>query len=128
MSFEDKPYLESVVVEQYMNFVFLVEMIRIFTTPIDGPKNRKVYDHRYIAMTYIKGGFIMDAYAMIPYAFFRYNSNRDDGNLNDLYNLITFNYERLPRFYKMMIFPQILRARNIIHYLNFFLKTLKSSI
>ena len=41
-----------------------------------------------------------------------------------IYNLVTFNFERLPRFYKIMLLFQLFRARFAMDYLKLLLKNM----
>jgi len=69
--------------EFYLNFVYLIDMIRIFTSPYMNSNNKMVYNKKLIAMKYLKGWFILDLYSFIPLGFFRANSSRADGSSTD---------------------------------------------
>jgi hypothetical protein len=71
---------------------------------------------------------LFDIYAFFPLAFFRYRSNREDGGGDDIQNILTLNFERLPRFYKMMMTVQLTRGRFAMDYFTVLLKNLPISI
>lgn len=104
VSFEQKPQYMVVLLEFYMDIVYLIDMIRCFTQPFsrDG---RMVYNRKDIAHNYLKTWFIFDVYAFFPLAYFRYISDYNAGGKDNVKNFLTLNFERLPRFYKLMLIP-----------------------
>jgi len=103
IGFEEKPWIYVVYFEFYMDLVFFIDIIRIFTTPT--VKHNGTYNRirKEIAKQYIKTWFAWDVFAFYPLAYLRYNSRRIDGSLNDIQNFLDQNYERLPRYYKIML-------------------------
>ena len=110
-----------VLLEFYMDVVYLIDMIRCFTQPfsMDG---RVVYNRKDIANHYLKTWFIFDIYAFFPLAYFRYVSDYNAGGKDNVKNFLTLNFERLPRFYKLMLIPQLTRARETNNYFKLILK------
>ena len=104
-----------------MDVVYLIDMIRCFTQPfsMDG---RVVYNRKDIANHYLKTWFIFDIYAFFPLAYFRYVSDYNAGGKDNVKNFLTLNFERLPRFYKLMLIPQLTRARETNNYFKLILK------
>lgn len=103
ISFEGKPSWTVVGMDYYMDVVYLIDMIRIFRSPYVNENGKMVTSSRLIAMKYLKSWFFFDLYCFFPLAHIRKNSKREDGGFDDLKNLLTFNFERLPRFYKIML-------------------------
>ena len=52
----------------------------------------------------------------------RYISVWEDGSKDDLNNIFTQNFARLPRFYKIMLFFQLGRARDTLRFFKTLLK------
>jgi hypothetical protein len=123
ISFEEKPRYFVVCLEWYIDAVYIIDMVRCFTEPYshDG---KLVTNRRKIVIYYLKSWFLLDVYAFYPLAFLRYISDWNTGSLNAWDMFIVQNYERLPRFYKIMLFLQLGRARNGMRYLRAFLKGL----
>lgn len=121
ISFEKKPRLFVVYLDVYMDVVFLIDMIRNFTEPFmhKGKLETRV---KQIAKNYLFGWFIMDLYAFFPLAYFRYISKWEEGGKDNVKNLMELNFERLPRFYKIMLLMQMTRARDTKRFFEFWLK------
>jgi len=83
ISFEKKPRMFVVYLDNYMNVVFLIDMIRSFTEPYM-EKGRIVTRTKDIAIHYLKGWFIWDLYAFFPLAYLRYVSNWELGGKDDV--------------------------------------------
>lgn len=64
--------------------------------------------------------FFWDLYGFFPLAYLRYISDYELGGKDDWKNFLTMNFDRMPRLYKIMLLPQILRARRLKEYLNLF--------
>mmetsp|Transcript_21875 Transcript_21875/g.33922 ORF Transcript_21875/g.33922 Transcript_21875/m.33922 type:complete len:192 (+) Transcript_21875:107-682(+) len=103
ISFEGKPLFAIVLLEFYYDLVFTVDIIRILRTPFINESGKLVTAFKPIAYRYLWSWLLFDLYSYFPLALFRYNSNRADGGYNDIVNLMKFNFERLPRFYKIML-------------------------
>ena len=119
-AFEDKPNWYSTLLELFMNAVFFVDMIRNFLQPYMQENN--VMQHRFCSIfcNYIKGWFILDICSFVPIAYFRSVSNWEDGSqTDDLQNLQDLNFERLPKLYIIILLIQLVRARNLLFYINF---------
>lgn len=84
ISFEKKPVLGVVILEFYVDIVYLVDMVRIFRSPYTNENGKLVTDFKLIACRYLKTWFIPDLYSFIPLALIRYNSSREEGGYNDL--------------------------------------------
>lgn len=111
VAFEEKPDIYVVYIEAYFDVVFLIDMIRIFTSPIYNENGKTIWSRSVIFKNYFFGWFLFDVYAFFPLAYFRYVSKHSEGGKDNLQNLMDLNFERLPRFYKMMLVPQLARAR-----------------
>jgi hypothetical protein len=79
ISFEGKPGFEVVMLEFYIDLVWLVEMIRIFNSPYFNENGKMVYNKKLIAKKYLKSWFIFDLYAFVPLALIRYRSDWEAG-------------------------------------------------
>ena len=124
VAFEEKPYLYVVWFEIYLNIVFFIEMVKIFLTPLTLMNGKKEFSKYQIAVSYIKSWFFYDLFAFYPLAYLRYISVHSEGSFNDWSNFINQNYERLPRFYKIMLLLQLSRARYAESYFKKLLKAL----
>jgi len=103
IAFEEKPIFEGVVFEWYLDFIFLIDMIRIFNQPIFTETGRIIMDRKIIAKTYMVSWFLWDLWCFYPLAWLRYRSKHADGGRDDWENFLQQNFERLPRFYKIML-------------------------
>lgn len=116
IAFETRPNWYSVYFEFYMDIVFSIDIIRMFNTPV---KLRRVqhletiYARKDIAKAYITRWFIFDLYSYFPLAYLRYISDYEKGSHDEISNLLSLNFERMPRLYKIMLIPQILRAHKL---------------
>ena len=128
ISFEQKPKFGVVLGDIYMDVIFAIDMFRIFNQPYFNENGKIEVNKKKIATRYMKSWLIFDIYAFFPLAYLRYRSNRDEGGGDDLKNLLTFNFERLPRFYKMMMTVQLTRGRFAMEYFTVLLKNLPISI
>ena len=118
IAFEEKPYFYVVITEFYLDFIFLIDMFRILTTPYLNPYTQKItYKRQDIFWQYARKWMIFDLFAFYPLAYLRYNSDYMAGGFNDWENFKNQNYERLPRFYKGGLLIQLIRARNCLSYL-----------
>ena len=86
VGFEEKPWFYVVIYEWFMDIVFLIDMIRIFTTPIFNESGKMITNRKLIAKAYIYSWFIFDLWSFYPLAYLRYNSNYDEGGRNDVEN------------------------------------------
>jgi hypothetical protein len=103
VSFELKPHYFVVIMEAYMDFIYLIDMVRCFTEPYVVEDNKIVRNRKKIASRYIKTWFILDLYAFYPLALLRYNSNWERGTENPFEMFLVQNFERLNRLYKFML-------------------------
>ena len=84
IAFEKKPPFEVVITEIYLDFVFMIDMFRIFTTPINNPYTQKIsYKRSGIIRECFQKWFIFDLFAFYPLAYLRYNSDYLAGGFND---------------------------------------------
>lgn len=79
VAFEEKPWIYVVYLEIYLDFVFIIDMVRIFNSPIYDKMNKPIYNRKLIIKEYICGWFFWDLFAFFPLAYFRYNSSREFG-------------------------------------------------
>lgn len=68
-----------VLIEFYLDFVWFIEMIRIFNSPYFNENGKMVYNKKQIAMRYLKTWFILDLYAFVPLAYIRFKSKWEEG-------------------------------------------------
>lgn len=85
IAFEDKPAYSIVMIDWYMNAVFLFDMIRHFTEPFM-KDSRLELNRKKIAMNYLLGWFILDLYSFYPLALLRYNSKWELGGKDNFKN------------------------------------------
>ena len=83
ISFEKMPWIYVVYLDNYMNCVYFIDMIRNFTEPFmrDG---RLIINRRLIAVNYIKTWFLFDVYAFYPLAYLRFMSRYEDGSKDNM--------------------------------------------
>jgi len=77
VAFEEKPWIYVVYLEVYLDFVFLLDMVRIFNSPVLDKMNKPIYKRVPIFKKYLGGWFWFDLFAFFPLAYFRYNSTRE---------------------------------------------------
>ena len=68
--------------------------------------------------------FLLDLYSFYPLAYMRARSRYEDGGYNEVENFLNQNFERMPRFYKIMLMFQLGRIRFAMPYFVTFLKNL----
>lgn len=88
VAFEQKPWIYVVYIEWYMDIVYLIDMIRIFGSPITGDNGKFIYNRKTIIKNYLTGWFLWDLFAFYPLAYLRFISNRADGGRDDIANLL----------------------------------------
>ena len=103
VGFEEKPWYYVVVYDCYLDVVFFIDMLRIFTTPIFNESGKMITNRKLIAKAYISFWFIFDLWGFYPLAYLRYISSYDAGGKDDFDNWMHQNYQRLPRFYKILL-------------------------
>ena len=86
----------------YMDVIYLIDMFRNFTQPYS-QEGRLVKNNKMIAKQYLKTWFLADVYAFYPLAYLRYISSWEAGGKNAMEMFMAQNFERLPRFYKIML-------------------------
>ena len=122
IAFEDKPNYYSVYLETCMNFVFIFDFFKNFITPFkDETTNHMEFNFKVISKHYIKSWMVFDVIAFFPVTYFRSISKYEEGTKNDLQNLLHLNFERLPKVYMLLLFLQLVRARDVGKYLKFML-------
>jgi len=121
----DKPLYWRVLFDVWLDLVYLVDMVREFTSPYLNEQSKLVYNKKLIALRYLKTWFIFDAYAFYPLGLLRYNSDWKAGSHDNLQNFWQQNYQRMPRLYKFMLLAQATRARFAPEYLSAVLKHLE---
>ena len=83
ISFERKPDFIVVILEFYMDFIFAIDIFRVFTTPFQNEVGKLVMDRKMIATRYLKSWLLFDLYCCVPLALLRYRSNRADGGYDE---------------------------------------------
>ena len=127
VAFEEKPWIYVVYTEWYLDGVFFIDMLRILNSPITDKKGKLIYRRKEIIKSYVLGWLLWDLFAFYPLAHLRYISKRSEGGRDDMENFLNRNYERLPRFYKIMLVLQLARTRFTLKYLRLMFKQLKLS-
>ena len=89
IAFEKKPAFYVIIIELYLNFVFAIDILRIFSTPLQLATGKVTYKRKIIAMKYLQEWFIFDLFAFYPMAYLRYISDYDKGGFNVWENWIT---------------------------------------
>ena len=103
IAFEEKPGFAGVRFEWYLDFIFLIDMIRIFNSPIFTETGKKIMEKQTIAKAYLFSWFLWDLWCFYPLGWLRYRSKRSEGSLDNWDNWMQQNYQRLPRFYKILL-------------------------
>jgi hypothetical protein len=111
-----------VLFDSYLDVVFFIDIILIFNRPIYDSNLRMITDRKVIAIKYLISFFILDLICCFPFSYFKLQSEHIPRSKNDLQNLLTGNFNSVPRFYKMMLITKILRIRNIVQHLTVALK------
>jgi hypothetical protein len=101
ISFEKKPKVWVIAVDFIMDIFYLVDMLRILTTPYYNSSGKIETNKRAIFRRYAGSWLLFDLYAFFPLAYLRYISDYSAGGYDDFQNAKDLNYERLPRFYKL---------------------------
>jgi len=121
----DRPTSWRVVADFWLDFVYLIDMVRIFTSPYTNEHGKMVYNKKLIALRYLKTWFFFDLFAFYPLGWLRYNSDGKEGSPNDAWeNFSQQNYQRMPIFYKVLLLAQVTRARFTFDYFDFWLRNL----
>jgi hypothetical protein len=92
VGFEEKPWYYVVIFDGYLSFVFFIDMIRIFLTPIFNESGKMITSRKLIAKAYITTWFLFDLWGFYPLAYLRYISNYDLGGKDDVENWMNQNY------------------------------------
>jgi hypothetical protein len=59
----------------YCNFIFLIDMIINFLTPIVDTDRRLISDNKSMAIYYLRTWFIFDLVTLFPLTYFKYSTN-----------------------------------------------------
>ena len=121
---KDKPPLWQVKMDFWLDFVYAIDMARQFLQPYQNENGKIVYNKKQIAYRYLFSYFIFDLYAFYPLGLLKYLSHWEDGSLDDVDNFAKQNFLRMPRFYKALLLPHVIRARFIPDHLNTLLRNL----
>ena len=86
IAFETKPMWYSVWFEYYMDMVFVIDMIRMFNTPVRKTQYlaKNIFNRKEIALQYVKRWFLLDLYAFFPLAYLRSKSEYEKGSHDNL--------------------------------------------
>jgi hypothetical protein len=122
IAFYDKPNETSAGVDSYIDIVFLIEIFLTFCTPYTDKNMRNITDKKSIAGNYICGWFIVDLLACAPLSILHIESQKRPRDKNDLRNIYTFNFNSLPRFYKILLTFKLVRTRKMFDYWKYSLK------
>ncbi|CDW73868.1 UNKNOWN [Stylonychia lemnae] len=123
ISFDYDPNLFDVVVDFYLTFVFLIDMLIIFITPIADKEGKLIYDKKNIALAYIRRWFFFDLAVCFPFSYFRYTSSSKHGD-DDWKNLVTLNFGQIQRVYKVLLLTQLVRLRKAVRLMRDVMKRL----
>jgi len=122
IAFQDYPSVVSVAFDTYLDIVFFIDIILTFNRPIHDANLRIITDRKVIALKYLATYFIFDLLSCFPFSYFKMASEHLPRSKDDLHNLLTGNFNSVPRFYKLMLIIKILRIRGIIQHLTIVLK------
>lgn len=122
LAFIDDPDWYDVGFGFYMDFIFLLEILATFFIPIYDKNQRLIADRRVIALHYMNTYFMIDLLACFPLSYVKMNSANWPRSKNDIKNFLTFNYNSVPRFYKLMLSIKFVRLRRSVSMLKFVLK------
>jgi len=67
----------------WLNIVYIVDMVRIFTSPYQNKHGKFVYNKKQIAVRYLRTWLLFDIYAFYPLGFLRYISKWEEGSSTD---------------------------------------------
>ena len=78
LSFESNPPMIFVILDIYLDSIFLIDILITFLTPIAvgyAHDSKLIYDKGKIALFYLKGWFFLDLLACFPLTYLRYRSD-----------------------------------------------------
>lgn len=78
-----KPPWSRIITEFWLDFVYLIDMIRIFTSPFQNINGRIVHNKKQIAFRYLRSRFILDVFGFLPLGYLRYKSEWSEGSLDE---------------------------------------------
>jgi len=99
----------------FMDFLFLIDCIVIFNSAIDDEDFRIVEDRKLIACIYLKGWFLIDIMAIIPFDFIIMavvndpTGSNSSANLNKMIRVV-----RIGRIYKLIKLTKLLRIMKVM--------------
>jgi hypothetical protein len=125
VAFELKPHWYSLAFEFTLDLVFFIDMVYTIGTNQIGHKRGELKKKN---KQYFSTWFVADLYGFFPLAYLRHISNYDDGGKDAWRNLATMNFDRMPRLYKVMLLPQLLRGRHLREYLNLFFENMEIAV
>jgi hypothetical protein len=74
ISFEDTPSWWNVIIDFYLNLIFIIDIIITFMTPIFDKEGKMVHDRKKIAIKYFRTWFFPDVLLCFPLSYFRITS------------------------------------------------------
>ena len=122
LAFIDDPDWYLVGFDFYMDAIFLLEILATFFIPIYDKNQRLITDRRVIALYYLNTYFMFDLLACFPLSYVKMTSAAWPRSKNDVKNFLTFNYNSVPRFYKLMLSVKFFRLKRAVSMLKFVLK------
>lgn len=122
IGFLEYPQGIDVIVDLYLDTVFLLEIISLFNKPFYDSNSRLITDRKVIAKQYLSSWFVLDVLACLPYSYIKMKSEFTPRSKDDFKNLYSLNFNSVPRFYKIMQCIKFVRIRKVQEMLHFCLK------
>jgi hypothetical protein len=122
VAFQDYPRTDEVLFDTYIDLVFFIDIILTFNRPIYDDNSRLITDRKIIAIKYLTSYFFLDLLCCFPFSYVKMQSEFYPREKNNLRAFLTWNFNSVPRFYKMMLITKIVRIKNIVTHLTFCMK------
>jgi potassium channel len=108
--------------DTYMDIVFGLEIIFNFNKPNYDADHRLITDRKVIALRYLRSWFLLDLIACLPFSYIKWQSEDTSLSKDDVYNIVTLNFNSIPRIYKILLSIKFVRMRGILDMFIFCLK------
>ncbi|THD23234.1 Potassium voltage-gated channel protein eag [Fasciola hepatica] len=98
----EKLYSESLLLafDRIVDTIFLLDIVLNFHTTFVGPTGAVISDPMLIRMNYLKGWFMVDLIASLPYSLFGFLRTSDNGHMTNLF--IALKFVRLLRLWRVI--------------------------
>ena len=79
---KQKPGWNMVYIDFYMDFIYLIDMVRCFTQPYKTKDGKLIQNRKKISRHYIKTWFLVDIYSFYPLTYLKQISEWEGGSLD----------------------------------------------